>query len=97
MEYKKGLVSIITPCYNTAGYLHRLLESVVKQTYPDIEMFVIDDGSKDNPKEIVERYIPEFRQRGYQLTYIHQVNSGQSVAIKRGLEMISGEFFVWPC
>jgi glycosyltransferase involved in cell wall biosynthesis len=51
---KRDLVSIVTPCYNTGKYVHRLLESVLNQTYPNIEMFVIDDGSSDNSAEIVK-------------------------------------------
>lgn len=90
------LVSVITPCYNTGAYIHRLLESVLSQTYPAIEMFVIDDGSTDNSAEVVRSYIPKFEQRGYTLQLIQQPNSGQSVAIQNGLDRISGTYLVWP-
>ena len=44
-EIIKGLVSIITPCYNGETHIFRLLDSVLSQDYPKIEMFVVDDGS----------------------------------------------------
>ncbi len=91
-----SLVSILTPTYNCGKYIHRLLDSVLKQTYPDIEMHVIDDGSTDDTKAVIESYIPKFEQRGYQLHYHYQVNQGQSVAINNHLNLITGEYFVWP-
>lgn len=92
----KGLVSVITPCYNTGKYIHRLLDSVLSQTYPYIQMIVVDDGSTDNSKHVVEKYIPLFERRGYQLSYVYQNNQGQSVAIQTGLDYVDGEFLVWP-
>ena len=47
------LVSIITPCYNSGGFLHRLLDSILIQNYPFIEMYAVDDGSIDNTKEVI--------------------------------------------
>ena len=91
-----SLVSILTPTYNCGRYIHRLLDSVLKQTYPDIEMHVIDDGSTDDTKAVIESYIPKFEQRGYQLHYHYQANQGQSVAINNGLKMIHGDYLVWP-
>lgn len=93
---EKGLVSILTPCYNTGDLLSRLLDSILMQDYPFVEMFAIDDGSSDNTSKVIKEYIPRFAGRGYQLTYIHQDNSGQSVAINRGLKLIKGEYLVWP-
>lgn len=93
---KNPLVSILTPCYNTGCYIHRLLESILGQTYSNIEMFVIDDGSTDNSKEVIEKYIPKFNSRGYSLTYFFQENQGQSVAIRNGLKMVTGKYLVWP-
>lgn len=59
-------------------------------------MFLIDDGSTDNTRNIVIPYIEKFHQRGYELNYIYQENASQSVALNRGLKMINGEFLVWP-
>lgn len=90
------IVSILTPSYNCGKYIHRLLDSVLKQTYPSIEMFVIDDGSVDDTKSLIQDYIPRFAERGYTLHYIHQENQGQSVAINNGLKLIKGDYLVWP-
>lgn len=91
-----NLVSIITPCYNTGKYLPTLLKSILFQDYPHIEMIAIDDGSIDNTAEVIKSYIPQFKDKGYSLTYLRQKNSGQSVAIQQGLIMANGEFLVWP-
>ena len=81
--WKKGLVSVLTPCYNTGRYVHRLLDSVLTQTYPFIEMVIIDDGSTDDSSAVIQSYIPKFKAKGYELRYYYQKNSGQSVAIER--------------
>lgn len=90
------LVSILTPTYNCGKYIHRLLNSVLMQTYPRIEMFVIDDGSTDGTKQIIADYIPRFTQKGYKLFYHYQTNQGQSNAINNGLKMLNGDYLVWP-
>ncbi|GHV89137.1 hypothetical protein AGMMS50267_14970 [Spirochaetia bacterium] len=89
-------VSILTPAYNCAHLIHRLLDSVLIQTYSNIEMFVIDDGSTDNTQQIIAVYKTRFNERGYQLEYVWQQNQGQSVAINNGLKLIQGEYLVWP-
>ncbi|MCX0437833.1 glycosyltransferase family 2 protein [Aeromonas veronii] len=89
-------VSVITPCFNGEKFIHRLLDSVLMQDYPCIEMCVIDDGSTDGSAEIIKSYIPFFSAKGYQLTYIYQDNSGQSVAINKGLQWMTGDYLVWP-
>ena len=93
---EKSLVSVLTPCYNTGNYVHRLLESVLQQTYPNIEMLVVDDGSTDNSVEVINSYIEKFKVKGYSLSVVHQENSGQSVAIREGLKMLHGKYIVWP-
>lgn len=90
------LVSIITPCYGTAKYLPTLLQSVLSQTYPNIEMFVIDDGSPDDIKGVVDSFKQQYTDKGYNLQYIWQPNAGQSAAIQNGLNRIAGEYLVWP-
>ena len=93
---QKDLVSILTPCYNTGAILYRLLDSILLQDYPFIEMYAINDGSKDNTEEVIISYIPKFEAKGYRLTYIYQENSGQSAAINNALKFVNGEFLTWP-
>lgn len=93
---QKGLVSIITPCYNTGAIVYRLLDSILQQDYPLIEMFVVNDGSTDNSEEVIKSYIPKFREKGYSLKYLYQNNSGQSVALNNALKLVNGEYLTWP-
>lgn len=82
------LVSIIIPCYNKAQYLGETLDSVSAQTYPNIEVIVVDDDSPDNTKEIVDRYM----QRMDNLNYIHQSNQGPSAARNNGIRASHGKY-----
>ena len=82
--------------YNTGAYVHRLLDSVLSQDYPKIEMIVVDDGSTDGSKDVVEGYAGRFSARGYRLRYVYQANAGQSVAIRNGLPLVEGEYLAWP-
>lgn len=91
-----NLVSIVTPCYNSEKYINKLLDSVLSQDYPRIEMIIIDDGSIDNTKDIVNSYSGSFRDKGYELKYIYQENQGQSAALNMGLKEVSGSYLVWP-
>lgn len=86
------LVSLLTPCYNMEKYIFRLLDSVLSQTYPTVEMIIIDDGSSDKSADIIKSYIPKFSERGYSLKYVFQENSGQSVAIQNGLLLVKGKY-----
>ena len=93
---QRPLVSILTPMYNTEKYVHRLLDSVLAQDYPAIEMVVVDDGSTDGSRAVVENYVDRFAAKGYALRCFHQPNSGQSVAIKNGLQRVTGAYLAWP-
>lgn len=90
------LVYLLSPAYNCGQYIHRLLESVLEQTYLNIEMTVIDDGSIDNTKDIVVSYQPKFGARGYKLNYVYQHNQGLSATINNGLKLVHGDFLMWP-
>lgn len=92
----KALVSIITPCYNGEKFLNRYFNSMLNQTYENIEIIFIDDGSIDNTQKIVEEYKKKFKERNIELKYIYQENKGQAAAINRGLEEFKGDYFMWP-
>lgn len=89
-------VSLLTPFYNVEGYIHRLLQSVVEQTYPLVEMILVDDGSTDGSLAVAESFAPRFAERGYDFRIIHQANTGQSGAVKHGLQYVTGDYLVWP-
>lgn len=86
------LVSIIMPCYNSKDYLKRSLGSVLSQTYSNIELILVDDGSNDNTLEIAKSYIPKFSDKGYEINIIQQTNQGPGYAAINGLEKAKGEF-----
>ncbi|MBM4137171.1 MAG: glycosyltransferase family 2 protein [Nitrospira sp.] len=81
-------VSVIIPAYNSARYLLDAIDSVFAQTYKDLEVIVIDDGSTDNTKEILEPYMDR-------IIFLQQVNSGPSKARNLGIQRSSGEYLAF--
>lgn len=89
MLNSKSTVSIIIPTYNSAQYIIRAIESVLNQTYKDFEIIVVDDGSIDNTKEIMNRLCHKDRR----IKYFYQNNSGKpSIAKNSGIELASGKY-----
>lgn len=80
-----ALVSIVIPTYNGARYLSEAIDSALGQTYPHIEVVVVDDGSTDETAEIVTAY-------GDRVLYLRQDNAGPSVARNRGIFASRGDF-----
>lgn len=90
------LVTILSPCYNGEKYLVRFLESVLNQTYPNIEFIFVDDGSKDDTKQIFDEYKPKFKEKKIKVKYIYQENKGQAAAVNNGLKYVNGKYLAWP-
>jgi glycosyltransferase involved in cell wall biosynthesis len=82
------LVTVILPCFNAGGTLSRTLSSVGHQTYENLEIIIVDDGSTDASSEIAEKYI----RRDSRATVVQQNNSGVAVARNRAIERASGEY-----
>ena len=82
------MVSIIVPIYNASKYLCECLDSIINQTYHDIEVLCIDDGSRDNSAELCKKY----QLIDSRIVYIYQENAGVSAARNRGLEQARGEY-----
>ena len=95
-EELKPCVSVITPCYNGEKKIGRLIQSVINQTYDNIEFIIVNDGSTDNSAEIIETYRKKIENRGYSFKYIYQQNKGLGGAINSGLKAFSGEYLCWP-
>ena len=92
----KKSVSIISPVYNGEKYIGNYLKSVLRQTYPQIELVLIDDASQDGTENIVLEYQRKFEIRGYKLIYKKQEkNNGQAAAINVGLKLFSGDYMTW--
>ena len=85
------MISVIVPVYNVEEYLEECLESIRKQTYQNIEVILVNDGSTDGSKEICERYCqqdPRFR-------LINKENQGLSIARNRGVKESNGEYIMF--
>ncbi|MEO8417796.1 MAG: glycosyltransferase family 2 protein [Methylophilaceae bacterium] len=80
-------VSIIVPTYNRAHYIEECLDSLLNQTYPAIEIIVVDDGSEDDTAERIRRYDNKIR-------YIKKDNGGKPSAVNLGLSLVQGNL-VW--
>lgn len=87
MEQRVG-ISIIIPVYNTANYIEECLSSVVKQTYKNIEIIVVDDGSTDNSPAICDQWA----QKDSRIKVLHQKNQGLSAARNAGLSIATGQY-----
>lgn len=88
LQQDTPLVSIIIPVYNVAELLGRCLDSVLAQTYQNLEIILIDDGSTDASGELCDTYA----QRDHRIRIIHQTNQGLSAARNTGITVASGEF-----
>lgn len=92
----KPLVSIVAPCYNGEKKVKFFLESILNQTYDNIEFIIVNDGSTDKTEEILLSYEKFFKKRGYKFIYLKQDNSGPDVALNNGLKYFSGDYLMWP-
>lgn len=95
MNPNNKLVSIITPCYNGENYISRFIECILSQTYNNIELILINDGSTDKTYDIIKNYIDKLNNKGIIFKYIYQTNQGQAAAINKGLKIFNGDFLVW--
>ena len=82
------LVSVIIPVYNVEKYINRCVDSVVKQTYHNLEIILIDDGSTDNCPHICEQWAS----RDSRIRVIHKQNAGLGMARNTGIENASGQY-----
>ena len=85
---ERGLVSIIIPVYNKEKYLSVCLESILKQTYKNIEVIIIDDGSTDDSGKICD----QFAKMDSRIVALHKKNGGVGQARNLGLEAAQGEY-----
>lgn len=85
------LISVIVPVYNVEKYLRQCLDSLLQQSYRDLEIIMVDDGSQDSSGEICEEYAgkyPHFK-------VVHKQNAGLGMARNTGLEHITGQYVVF--
>ncbi len=88
---KSSKISVIIPVYNTERYLPRCLDSVLSNTYDNLEVICINDGSTDNSINILDNY----KVSDERVVVINQKNSGVSAARKAGLNVATGEYIAF--
>ena len=81
-------VSIITPCYNASRFISQTIDSVLSKTFTDWEMIIVDDGSKDDSSEIVEKYV----KKDSRIRLIQQPNGGSANARYHGIWEATGRY-----
>lgn len=84
-------VSVIIPVYNVEKYLQRCIESVIQQTYEDIEIILVDDGSKDNSGNLCD----EWAKKDNRIKVLHKANGGLSSARNAGNGMVTGDYILY--
>lgn len=86
---EQKLISVVVPIYNVEKYLDEALNSIINQTYKNLQIILIDDGSTDRSGVICD----EYAKRDNRITVIHQKNAGAGAAKNTGLDLIQGEYF----
>lgn len=82
-------ISVIVPSYNQGQYLDETLHSIINQDYPNLELFVVDGGSTDDSVEIIKKYAEKIS------WWVSEKDRGQSDAINKGFEKITGDIVTW--
>ena len=90
MEHNE-LISVIIPVYNVEPYLNKCVQSVVDQTYKNLEIILVDDGSTDHSGEICDQW----KTRDMRISVIHQENQGLSMARNAGIERAAGAWIAF--
>lgn len=88
---RDGVISVVVPVYNVEPYLIECLESIINQTYRDLEIILIDDGSTDKSGDICD----EYGKKDERIIVIHQSNQGSASAKNAGLRKSSGEYLAF--
>lgn len=88
-----SLVSIVIPCYNHEQFVQDCIQSVINQTYENIELIIIDDGSKDNSVEKIKEMLDLCEQRFVRFEFRSRPNKGLSATLNEALEWGQGEYY----
>ena len=86
-----SLISIIVPIYKAQQTIHRCIDSLLAQTYPNFELILIDDGSPDQCGLICDEYAA----KDERIVVVHQQNRGVATARQRGIDLLRGAYFIY--
>ena len=87
----KELISIVVPIYNVEKYLRNCIDSIIKQTYTNLEIILVDDGSLDNCGKICD----EYKEKDNRIKVIHKQNGGLSDARNAGIDIATGKYIAF--
>jgi len=90
IDTSEPLISIIVPCYNGERFVAQTLDSLCKQKFQDIEIIIVNDGSTDNSKAIIEKFFFDRRIR-----YVEKENGGTGSALNKGHSIARGKYITW--
>src|SRR5574344_1670943 len=85
------LISVIIPIFNAEKYLNRCIDSIISQTYHNLEVILLDDGSTDNSGNICD----EYALKDSRIRVIHQSNKGLVATRQVGISIAKGEYIAW--
>ena len=91
MNNGRPLISIIVPIYNAEKYLKQCVDSLVNQTYTNLEIILVNDGSKDSSKKICD----EYAEKDTRITVIHKENEGVSETRNKGIDIANGSYIMF--
>ncbi len=91
-KIKNNLVSVLIPAYNHENYIQETIESIINQTYPNIELIILDDGSKDKTWEKITELKPKCKNRFVKIHFETKQNEGTCMTLNKLLKLSSGEF-----
>ena len=85
------LVTVIVPVYNVENYLETCVNSILQQTYEDLQVILVDDGSKDKSVELCDKYAKKDKR----VQVVHKEHEGVSAARNAGIELVKGEYVLF--
>lgn len=89
------MISIIIPAYNRAKIIHKTFDSILDQTYRELEVVVVNDGSKDETEQVAEQYIKKFKEANIVFKFFNQTNQGAPSARNHGFRKSVGEYLMF--
>lgn len=93
MQNDTPLVSICVPVYNHSKYVKECILSIVEQTYANIELIIIDDGSKDNSNKVIENLLKLCEEKFVRFKYVSRENMGLCYTLNEALKWVKGDYF----
>ena len=89
------MVSVVVPVYNGEKYINRCINCILEQTERDIELIIVNDGSTDCTKQIIQSRALEIEKGVESFIYVEQENQGVGAAVRLGLEKIGGGIYAY--